>query len=317
MGERIEVSIVIAAWNAEESLATAIDSALAQTGLDGVEVLVVDDASTDATAEIAGRYGPPVSLHRLPMNGGPARARNAGFAMARGAWIAILDSDDRMAPERLSRMLAHARAEDAEIVIDNPAVEEAGRTARPMFGAATMARLDGISLAAFVAGNTPMRRRFTLGYIKPLFRRDFLEAHAIAHDERLRIGEDFILIADCLARGARIAVDPASGYVYSARPGSISHRLSLRRIEAMRAADRDFAARHALAPDARRAMAQRDAALATLAAFTASVEALKAGKWQAAMAALIRRPAALIHYRLPAAAAARRMGRRLFGPCRP
>lgn len=87
------VSVVIPAYNAAAHLGECLDSVLAQAGDAALEVVVVDDGSTDATAEVAGSR-PGVRLIRLAGNEGPSRARNAGMAAARGDLVAFLDADD-------------------------------------------------------------------------------------------------------------------------------------------------------------------------------------------------------------------------------
>jgi glycosyltransferase involved in cell wall biosynthesis len=100
------VSIVIPTYNRAASLVRALDSVLAQT-YPAWEVLIVDDASTDDTAgRIAPYLGDRVALHRRPRNGGATAARNAGIALARGAYVAFLDSDDEWLPEKLARQVA-------------------------------------------------------------------------------------------------------------------------------------------------------------------------------------------------------------------
>ncbi len=99
------VSVVVPAYQAEEFLAEALESALSQD-CGGVEVVVVDDGSTDRTAEIARAH--PVKLVSQP-NRGPAAARNAGLASARGEFLTILDSDDIWPADRLSKQVAHLR----------------------------------------------------------------------------------------------------------------------------------------------------------------------------------------------------------------
>ena len=93
-----DASVVIAAYNAEDTIRRAIRSALAQNDV-AVEVIVADDCSTDATRETVTALGmAAVRLVALDGNKGPGGARNAGFAAARGRWIAVLDSDDTMRP---------------------------------------------------------------------------------------------------------------------------------------------------------------------------------------------------------------------------
>ena len=100
------VSVVIPAYNAKRFLPEAIESVLAQDH-EPVEVIVVDDGSTDGTAEVAGAY--PVHVIRQA-NGGQAAARNAGVAASRGDLVAFLDADDLWFPGKLSRQIAHLSA---------------------------------------------------------------------------------------------------------------------------------------------------------------------------------------------------------------
>jgi len=98
------VSTVIAAYNAERTIAETIDSALAQE-CDGHEVVVVNDGSTDSTAAIVSGYDDRISIFTQP-NRGAAAARNAGVAHSSGKYIAILDSDDLWLPGKLQTMVA-------------------------------------------------------------------------------------------------------------------------------------------------------------------------------------------------------------------
>lgn len=92
---RLRVSVVIPCYNHSAYLGEAIESALRQTWPD-VEVVVVDDGSTDESAEVAGRY-PQVRVLRQP-NRGLGHARNAGLAASRGEVVIFLDADDRLRP---------------------------------------------------------------------------------------------------------------------------------------------------------------------------------------------------------------------------
>lgn len=100
----IRVSTVIPAYNAERTIAHALESALAQT-CDGHEIVVVNDGSTDSTAAILEKYRERIRVVNQP-NRGPSAARNAGVAEARGTFVAFLDSDDLWLPGKLHTMLA-------------------------------------------------------------------------------------------------------------------------------------------------------------------------------------------------------------------
>jgi GT2 family glycosyltransferase len=97
------VSVVIPAWNVQAYIAGAIDSVLAQTR-PADEIIVVDDGSTDNTAQIVRRYGTCVRYLRQPQTGA-AEARNRGITEAAGRWIAFLDADDQWLPDKLARQM--------------------------------------------------------------------------------------------------------------------------------------------------------------------------------------------------------------------
>lgn len=98
------VSIVIPAFNAEPYIAEAIESVLADSHRP-LEIIVVDDGSTDGTAAVVERFDEQVTLIAQP-NRGIAAARNAGFAATQGSYLATHDADDRWVGGRLTRQLA-------------------------------------------------------------------------------------------------------------------------------------------------------------------------------------------------------------------
>lgn len=98
------VSVVIPCYNGAPFLREALASVLAQTH-PVLEVTVVDDGSTDDSAEIAGSFGPPVRVLRQP-NRGESVARNRGVRESRGEWIAFLDADDAWLPNRIEAQFA-------------------------------------------------------------------------------------------------------------------------------------------------------------------------------------------------------------------
>jgi glycosyltransferase involved in cell wall biosynthesis len=103
MTDRPLVSVIIPAYNAARFVAQAVESVLAQS-YRPVEILVIDDGSTDDTARVLEPYRDAIRYIRQP-NGGPSRARNNGLAHARGELIAFLDADDVWLPDKLSRQV--------------------------------------------------------------------------------------------------------------------------------------------------------------------------------------------------------------------
>jgi glycosyltransferase involved in cell wall biosynthesis len=104
-GSRQLISVVIPTYNRARLVPRAIESALSQTWRD-IEVIVVDDGSTDETfREVRAFRDARVRLERRGSNGGPSLARNEGIQAARGDWVAFLDSDDEWLPEKLERQV--------------------------------------------------------------------------------------------------------------------------------------------------------------------------------------------------------------------
>ena len=114
------LSVVIPSWNRGHVVCDAINSALNQRP-GAVEVIVVDDASSDNTSEVLTQiYGDSIRLLRLHERSGAGAARNAGVALARGEFVAFLDSDDVWLPGKLDAELhAFERFPDAEAVVSD------------------------------------------------------------------------------------------------------------------------------------------------------------------------------------------------------
>ncbi len=104
----MKVSVVMPAYNAEKYIGSAIQSVLGQTWTD-LELIVVDDCSQDATAEIVRRLAEEderITLLQNARNYGVSASRNAGVARAKGEWVAFLDSDDLWREDKLEKQLA-------------------------------------------------------------------------------------------------------------------------------------------------------------------------------------------------------------------
>lgn len=309
-----DVSFVIAAYNAEDTLERAIDSALAQ-GAVSMEVIVVDDCSSDSTPDIVGNHPDPrVRLVAMPRNGGPGAARNAGLDAARGRWVAVLDSDDALRPDRMARLIARADKAEAQIVIDNlDVIRGENEAVGAMFPEAMLARMPLLTLAKFITSNMIFQSEHNLGYTKPVFERAFLEKHHLRFEETLRIGEDYIFLASALARGGVCAVEPTAGYLYYIRDGSISRVLKQQHVEAMIAADAKFFAEHPFGAAALAAQRRRTRNLKDVLSFLMLIDSLKDGALPTALKIACRNPRAVRHLRMPIAARFRRLAASLRG----
>jgi glycosyltransferase involved in cell wall biosynthesis len=173
------LSVIIPAYNRAHCIGRALESVKAQ-GIAPLEVLIGDDASTDGTVATVEKLMPEARVVRLSKNKGAAAARNAALALARGEFIACLDSDDEWLPGKLEMQVAFLR--------DHPEIGLVG-------SGHILACKDG-SRVEFPGKNPPDWRRELHsaesfhGACTPLIRREVLEKVGLL-DERLRVLEDW------------------------------------------------------------------------------------------------------------------------------
>lgn len=214
-----EITVVIPAYRAKRFISSAIDSALSQLEV-SIQVLVVDDCCPDHTADaVESQYlhDPRVRTVRLAENGGPAKARNYGFASARTEWIAVLDADDAFEPGRLARLLAAARATNADVIADN--VKFINAKNNIAFEPIHFSEDERVRLTthSFVDKAHPGVAGLDLGLLKPMFRKQFLLENQLTYSETIRHGEDFNFYFDILRANARFFVIKEAGYRWSLR----------------------------------------------------------------------------------------------------
>ena len=116
----MDLSIIVPVYNVEQYLKRCVDSVLCQENV-SLEIILVDDGSTDASPKIcddyAARYSFITAIHI--QNSGPATAKNEGFKIAKGNYIALTDSDDKMEPQMLYKMVTAGYNHDADIICCN------------------------------------------------------------------------------------------------------------------------------------------------------------------------------------------------------
>jgi succinoglycan biosynthesis protein ExoO len=203
------VSVVIPAYNAEKTIRNAIDSVFEQTMHD-LEVIVVDDASTDGTVHaVEAIHDPRVRLLRSPGNLGPSAARNMALRHARGCWVAFLDADDEWVPERLEQLLAAAGNEADCFVADWSVVCVPNRQGR--LTPVQIPDLPGQPLTERFDFTDYLERRMDA---KPIVPTAALSCHGIEFPEWGSGGDWAFLIARLSANGVRGKLLNRAGYLY-------------------------------------------------------------------------------------------------------
>ncbi len=167
----IDVTVLVAAYNAEGFLLRALQSALSQKGVT-IEVLVVNDGSSDRTVAVAKSLEDPrIRVVSMAVNSGPAAARNAGLEAARGTWIAILDADDAYEDGRLSSLVRTAELYGADIIADNFRYydPQSVQFSQPAFTPSLAA--TWVDLLTYVDSARPFRDEADFGLLKPIIAR--------------------------------------------------------------------------------------------------------------------------------------------------
>jgi glycosyltransferase involved in cell wall biosynthesis len=210
------VSVILPVYNRAGWVARSIDSVLAQTYRQ-LELLVIDDGSTDDTLRVLAGFGSRIEVLRQTHAGAEA-ARNLGLARARGEFIAFIDSDDVWYAERLSRQLPLFDSEAVGLVFGNAALVDYRR--RPP------RRLK----RTFFDGVRPSRGRvledFARGCFVPLSsvvarRRCFAEKGGFTVG---RVAADYLKWLE-ISASYEFAYVPEPVFEYAIHPGGISHRL--------------------------------------------------------------------------------------------
>lgn len=221
------VTVVVIAYNDAARVGTAVTSALAQGEAVG-EVVVVDDASTDGTGEVADRLAlasPRVRVvHRAANSGGCGTPRNDGMDAARGEWIAFLDSDDVLPAGAVDALLAAARRHRADVA--------AGLCVRLELPSERQLPwqpelFTGESVHDGLAGR-PETVYDTLS-VNKLYRREFLVDHTLRFPDGAAHYEDFVFTGRVYGAGPRFAVVPDTVYIWYTRPTAVNPSISLRR----------------------------------------------------------------------------------------
>lgn len=289
------VSLLMVARNAAQHIDAALVSARRQT-LTRIEIVVVDDRSTDATGEIIRRHAAEdPRVIAVPGHGkGLAAVRNLSIAAAAAPFAAIVDSDDILHPRHAEHLLDLARRTGADLAASNMIAFSSEAPATLFADGEGWTGERMIGHAEFVATGRLDRPGIQLGYLKPLFRLAALRKHVLGYDLRLRIGEDWDLVERSLAAGLTYAYRPEPTYYYRRHAASTSFRWRPEDLAALIAAERDRIAGEKVGSSLAQARVERLASLEDTLAHCEAVEHLKGRRIDKALVHLLRRPRAFV-----------------------
>jgi glycosyltransferase involved in cell wall biosynthesis len=172
------VSVIMPVYNVEAYVAASIRSVLAQTFTD-FELIIVDDGGSDRSVEICEAFDDPRIFIKGQANRGLAGARNTGISLARGRYIALLDSDDLFAPDKLARHVAHLDA-NPDVGVSYAGAELIDQAGRRL-GIRQLPKRTGAAASDVFCG------RAILNGSMPVFRKEMLAEGAIPRPEQGRI----------------------------------------------------------------------------------------------------------------------------------
>lgn len=210
------LSLIVPVYNVAPFLETCLQSLVAQD-LSGIEIILVNDGSTDDCPAILARYAAayPDALRLVTQdNAGLSAARNSGLDLARGRYVAFVDSDDWIDPAYYRRLLQRAIDEDLDMAHGNAMFHFEGRREdHPIYQ-------DDFPTTV-MPGREVLRRRLSARNFlhmvwMHLYRRDFIEARRMRFVPNL-IHEDVLWTTEAFLHAQRVAYDPMPGYFYRIR----------------------------------------------------------------------------------------------------
>ncbi|PMB27329.1 glycosyl transferase family 2 [Fischerella thermalis CCMEE 5198] len=198
------VSIIIPCFNAEKWLREAIDSCLQQT-YPHIEIIVIDDGSTDNSLEIIKSYGDKLIWKSLPHQGGN-HVRNYGFQISKGEYIQYLDADDYILPEKIARQVSYLETTGADVVYGDWRHQYHNGDGTSFLGPIEIAATQADILESLLAN-------WWTAVASLLYRRSAIE-NSGGWDESLSAAQDRDFFLSVVMNGAKVVYQPGCYSVY-------------------------------------------------------------------------------------------------------
>lgn len=215
-----KVSVIVPCYNMEKYIERCLDSLQKQL-LEDIEIICVDDKSTDNTLEILksrAEADPRIRIIAQPRNMGVAVARNTGIKNATGEYIGFVDADDYVDIDFYQKVYNHAIRTDAEMAKGLLTVIENGKRFIPPTNEHAKRR----------------KIRFCYDFTSAIYKKDFLDRHNLHFMEGVALGEDITFLIKASYLCNKLAICPyGTSYYYVIRPGSANTTMDLKKINSV------------------------------------------------------------------------------------
>jgi len=215
----MDISVIIPVYNVEQYLRRCVDSVIHQEDV-SLEIILVDDGSTDSSSRICDDYAasyPNIkSLHIS--NSGPSTAKNVGYDIAIGNYVAFIDSDDEIKPDMFYTMLQSGYRHNADIVCCNYIqIDESGKISHTKHTGQEYVLNQDEALKAILIKDKIYSQCWT-----KIYKRETMVTYHVRNTEGLKTEEDFIYNIQAFACSKTVCVVDKPLYVYTHRTKSLS-----------------------------------------------------------------------------------------------
>lgn len=215
----MDISVIIPVYNVEQYLKRCVDSVLYQENV-SFEIILVDDGSTDSSGKICDEYAtkyPEVRCIHTP-NAGPSTAKNLGYDVAKGNYVAFIDSDDKIMHDMFCQMLQSGYQHNADIVCCNYIqLDEDGNISHTEYTGQEYILTQDEAMKAILIKDKIYSQCWT-----KIYKRATMQKNGVRNTEGLKTEEDFIYNIQAFACSKTVCIVDKPLYIYTHRSKSLS-----------------------------------------------------------------------------------------------